>query len=343
MLYLLKKDKSGKPDLEYANIASLSEAHWSELDLENILAERIQDVLREDKLMVITQERPAQEEADILALDETGILFIFELKKYPSQGENLLQVIRYGQKFGQYKYEDLNNIWKSYSKDTKIPLDETHKNYFDLDNTLPHHEFNKNQQFVVITAGADMETLSSIEYWKNKHLPITALTYHVYRLNNDFLLEFHGFSPDPEDYSVLLSPCYIVNTDYTWDQNAYKEMLKGRASAYWGRKTAVDRIQKGNRVYLYHTGVGIIASGRALSSVKKDKCDGADDEEHYIPVNWQYKIAPYKQPNFCVTANEINQHFGTGQRFRLTCFSISREWADFIDSKLLEKQPKEDK
>ena len=55
--------------------------------------------------MTIFTERKGKEEPDILALDKNGDLYIFELKRWGSDQENLLQVLRYGQLFaGVYCY-----------------------------------------------------------------------------------------------------------------------------------------------------------------------------------------------------------------------------------------------
>ena len=51
-------------------------------DLENLIAKNIQELFSEDQLMVLMQENKFQEHADILALDEKGDLYIFELKRW---------------------------------------------------------------------------------------------------------------------------------------------------------------------------------------------------------------------------------------------------------------------
>src|SRR6202011_2111772 len=102
MLFRLQlKPEAG---LKEVPLSSLDQAGFKEKDLEDILAKRLELVLQEDQLLVISQERKWQEEADILALDESGTLYIFEIKRWQSDKSNLLQVIRYGQIFGHYDY-----------------------------------------------------------------------------------------------------------------------------------------------------------------------------------------------------------------------------------------------
>lgn len=336
MLYRLTK-KDQKPLVEDVELSSLEEAGWTEKDLEDLLAARPQDLLREEKLLIVSQEAKWQEEADILALDREGILYIFELKRGASGAENLLQVIRYGQMFGQATFDDLQQAWSKYVG-TPSNLAGDHQRYFDLDQPLANSAFNKNQRFVVITAGIDVATLQSVEYWRSKGLPIIPLTFHVYKNGSEFFVEFHAFSPQADDYAMLLSHCHAVNTNISHDPGAWKHMLtKNRASGFYGTKRTIDRIQKGDRVILYHKGVGAIAYGTALSGFQVDDYDGGKGEEHYVSVKWDTKVDPVKFPGKAVAAWEINSHFKTGYTFRTTRLEIPKKIARFIAEKLKER------
>ncbi len=87
MLFKLTKGKEKR--LDPIRTRSLKEAGWKEKDLENAMAENITSLIREEFLMIISQERPRQEEPDILALDKDGVLYIFELKRTKSDPENM--------------------------------------------------------------------------------------------------------------------------------------------------------------------------------------------------------------------------------------------------------------
>ena len=65
MLYhITKKTASSDPVvLEPVSLSDLSRAGWKEKDLENVLADRIDYLIRGDQLMVIFQERQFQEDA----------------------------------------------------------------------------------------------------------------------------------------------------------------------------------------------------------------------------------------------------------------------------------------
>ena len=97
MLYKLNRDEiesSARIDVK-----TPADFDLKEKDIENFLRSRLDEVVSEDHLMLIGQERAMQEEADLLALDKDGKLYIFELKRWQSNQENILQVLRYGADF----------------------------------------------------------------------------------------------------------------------------------------------------------------------------------------------------------------------------------------------------
>jgi RecB family endonuclease NucS len=104
----------------------------TEKAIEDFFASRPYELLPEDQLMLIGQERQRQEEADLLALDRRGRLYIFELKRWQSNTENLLQVLRYGQIFGRYSYDQLQDLARRHQK-LEGELRERHREHFELE------------------------------------------------------------------------------------------------------------------------------------------------------------------------------------------------------------------
>lgn len=338
MLYSIRQTVEQRPELVHVTLSSLAAAGWTEKNLEDMFAMHIEDIMRSDKLLVVTQERLGQEAADILALDAVGNLYIFELKRWRSGQENLLQVLRYGQIFGQFGYDELEGLFRRYKGKSSGGLQQSHKEYFELDALLDKNAFNQKQEFIVVTAGTDLATLDAIRYWKELGLKITPLTFHVYKHKDEYFLEIQAFSPDSEDYATLLSGAYVVNTPVQWKAETYQHMFDNdRVSAFWDRKSRIDHIQKGDQVVLYFPGVGVIACGVAQSRVRVGDYD-APGEEHYIPVKWDVKFSPYEERHKCVSAYEINSRFGTSQRFRLTCQSIPKEIASYIEKRMKENE-----
>lgn len=304
----------------------------AEKDIEIFFAAHLHELIPEDQLMLIGQERRRQEEADLFALDRKGTLYIFELKRWQSSSENLLQVMRYGQIFGRYDYAALQDLAHRHQK-LEGELKEKHKKHFDLDNALAESAFNQEQVFIVVTNGVDRDTLEAIQYWKQKGVRIDSLTYRLYAVEAKPHLWFDVYNPE-QDVILEVNPgIYCVNTNATYMAKAWRDMLsKERASAYYTRKYAVAGIPKGSVVYLYHTGVGVIAKGKSTGPYQKVSCDGNPEEEFYVPLDFEWKLDDPQNWSRAVTAREINKALGTGHRFRQTSFGLSEDMAKTIDS-----------
>ena len=318
-------------------IRSPADLGLKEKDIENFLKSRLPEVVSEDKLMLIGQERPFQEEADLLALDEGGVLYIFELKRSTSEPKNLLQVMRYGQIFGQYTYRQLENLAnKQQGLDDGSALKARHKIHFDLDKELSEKEFNQDQVFVLVTNGMDSNTISAVKYWSKKGVRITCSPYRVYRIENAPYIQFDTYDPDAEVLSEENVDSYIVNTNSTFMSGAWKDMIgdcfEGKAAAYYDRKWSVCKITMNSHVYLYHNKVGIIAKGVAKSTYQKADCNGDKDEEFFVELKFDWALQEDAWPERAPTPWEINQKLRTGHRFRQTVFAINEAMAKAIDS-----------
>jgi hypothetical protein len=334
MLFNLPVSKN-KLVLEPIKISSLADAGWTEKDLENLLAENLTSLMRQEYLMVISRERPRQEEPDILALDSEGVLYIFELKRTQSEPEHLLQVLRYGQRFGVYDYDQLNYKYGKFEKSHQEDLRNAHKEYFGLDEKLPEKEFNKKQRFIVVTNGVDVETLRSIKYWKEKQLPIEPLIYRLYKVEDTFVLDFAPYSGRKDEYEIAETTSHVVNTCVAHRPKAYIDMLdNNKVSAYGGRKDAINAIKKNDKVFLYHNGVGICAVGTVTSEKPKEN---AENDEIYVNCPFRKKVNPVKNPEKALSAREINSELGANWSFRQTRFSLSDEDAKSIEKLFLSK------
>lgn len=342
MLFVWKDPGNDTSDVEKLNEVRLVDSGLHEKDIENLISKRIEQLVRTDQLMVIMQERSRQEEPDILALDESGTLFIFELKRWEGRSENILQVLRYGQKFGRYEYDRLNWYYQSYRRHRHqdVTLSEAHRDYFGLSESIEEHTFNKSQQFVVVTNGLDYDTWDAIAYWKTKGLNISPVIYRLFRLSNELHIDFDPYGPIPDAPKDPEGGLYVINTNLTYDPDAYKEMVSGRkGSAYYGRKYAVQNVQASNSVCLYHVGVGVIGIGKAKTDYLSKDIGSDVEAEYYVPIDFEY-LVDITQDNWtesAVHAWEINDHFGTSYRFRQTVFQLPFEFAAFIKAKFKEK------
>lgn len=317
--------------IDYTKVkrVTLSSIGWKEKNLQDLLSAHIQDFIYSNELLTIFNERPRQEEPDILAIDKKGELYIFELKRWSSHQENLLQVLRYGQLFGDSNYDELNELYKKYmdSSSTSKELYDIHKQYFDLDehSRLSREDFNRKQHFLIVTNGLDQKTVEAIIYWKKNGLNIDAIIYWVFEIGNEYFIEFNMYSPI-EGFLEYESNCYVVNTNYSNNRQYTKDMLKEhKAAAYYpGWREKIEKLQKGDIVFLYKSGTGIIAYGIANGKLEKKVCDGIMDYEYYM------KLDDFKELTKPIAASEMKELTNQGFNFRQTLFSISEENKDIL-------------
>ncbi|MDO5714677.1 MAG: hypothetical protein Q4Q07_09620 [Tissierellia bacterium] len=322
-------------DYSKVNRVTLSDIGWKEIHLQNLLSNHIQDLISTSELMTIFNERPRQEEPDILALDKNGDLYIFELKRWSSHQENLLQVLRYGQLYGNSNYDELNDMFKKYIKneDSTVELQEFHKNYFDLSESTKVNktDFNQKQNFLVVTNGLDQKTVEAIIYWKKNGLNIDAIVYWVFEINGEYFIEFNMYSPI-EGFLEYENNTYILNTNYSNNTKNTEEMLRDKkAAAYYpGWREKIEKLQKGDMVFLYKSGYGIIAYGIASGKLEMQDCDGHPNYEYFMKLDKFKKLKkPFSAAEMKITTNQ-------GFNFRQTMFSIEDTSKDLLLKKIKE-------
>lgn len=342
MLFLWNNVGLDDSDICKAEEITLAASGVKEQDLENIISKRIDTLVRTDQLMIIMQERQRQEEPDILAIDEKGKLHIFELKRWQSNSENLLQVLRYGQKFGRYNYDKLNYFYQSYrhGRQDQIELAEAHKEFFELSNVLNESAFNADQQFIIVANGLDYDTWDAIAYWREKGLNITALIYRIYRLHDNLYIDFDPYGPIPDAPKEHESGLFVINTNKTYMPQAYEEMVaEKKGSAYYDRKYSIQNIKAGNSVCLYHVRIGIIGVGKAKTDYMIKDVNGDKDEEYYVSIEFEFLVDIHEDnwQDKAVHAWELNNHFNTSYRFRQTVFQLPYEFLDYIKKRFQEK------
>lgn len=317
-----------KGNCEKVERITLADIGWREKDLENLISKNIGDLIYSNDLMTIFTERQGNEEPDIIALDSIGDLYIFELKRWASNKENLLQVLRYGQLFGGSNYDALNDLYKKHNLNGG-ELTDAHTKYFNLGDSgkLAAADFNQKQHFVIVTNGVDQETLEAISYWKNNGLNIDAIVYWVYKLNNQSFIEFDMYSP-VEGFISYENNSFVVNTC------GKTEMIdEQKAAAYYpGWREKIQRLQKGDYVFLYHSGAGIVAYGIADGVLRKKDCDGHKDYEYYMHLN------DFKKLQKPITANEMKVLAEKGFPFPQTMYTISDQVKNIFVREIEEKR-----
>lgn len=255
-----------------------------------------------------------------MAIDKGGRLYIFELKAWESQSENLLQVLRYGQIYGDYKYDDLQRLFAQFDE-TGRSLKDAHRDNFGV--SLSEGEFNRDQIFIVMTNGLDYKTREAIQYWRSRKLDVRPWVYRVYPASDgQILLEISPFAVEDNPYEDITGQgYYILNTDYRSDPKNHNDMLENRKAAAYFKpwKYKIERLARGDVVFLYQSGVGIVAVGIASGNLEKRPYQGNPqhpDEEYSMPLKQFRRL---ERP---VPAAEIKEVTGVDYRFMSTMFAL---------------------
>ena len=316
---LFKLDTKGKK-IDIVKRVYLKDFSWNERKLQDLLFDNLDRVIREDELLLIMKSRRWQEEPDLMAVDERGDLYIFELKAWESHSSNVLQVLRYGQIYGQYDYEQLNNIFSHFSKENLI---EAHRRRYP-DVKINESDFNKKQHYIVLTNGIDVKTREAILYWNDQGLDIKGWIYRIYMTKtHELYLEFNTYKTVDDPSEDIEEGFFILNTNYSNNPDDDKDMISNKkAAAYFDPwKKSITRMQKGDKIFLYRSGTGIVARGIVKGKLKKADYHGnpaEKDEEYFVELKTFSEI---KKP---LIASKIKSIAGIDYRFMKTCFSLDR-------------------
>ena len=319
--------------IEIVERVYLKDFGWDERKLQNLLFDYLDRVIREEELLSIMQSRRWQEEPDLMAVDEKGEIHIFELKAWESHSSNVLQVLRYGQIYGQYDYEQLNNLFLRFSKENLI---DAHRRRFP-DVKINAEDFNKKQHYIVLTNGIDVKTREAILYWIKQGLDIKGWIYRIYKTKSDELyLEFNTYKTIDDPFEDIEEGHFMLHTNYSNDPTDDKDMIANKkAAAYYDPwKKSITRMQKGDKVFLYRSGTGVVARGIVKGRFKKVDYHGQPtekDEEYYVELK---SFSEIKKP---LSAAEIKSITGIDYRFMRTCFTVDKESGNKIWNELTKR------
>ena len=139
-----------------------------EKDIENFLKSRLHESnFRRTAHVNWAKSEVGKKKLTCWLSTKMGFCTSFELKRWESNKENILQVMRYAQIFGRYSYEELTKLVQKQQK-LDGSLKQKHKDYFGLDKELSDSDFNKDQVLVLVTNGTDKDTISAVNFWSKK-------------------------------------------------------------------------------------------------------------------------------------------------------------------------------
>ncbi len=190
---------------------------------------------------------------------------------------------------------------------------------------LKEEDFNCKQIFVVMTNGLDYRTREATQYWRNSGLDVRPWVYRVYHGTADeFLLEISAFRVHDNPYEDLAEGYYVLNTNIRNNQDDHEDMLKNaKAAAYFDPwKFKIQRLAKGDVIFLYQSGTGIVAVGEADGKLQKaayHQNPEQADEEYFMKLRHFQRVSPP------LTAAEIKKLTNVNHIFMSTMFGLDAE------------------
>ncbi len=156
-------------------------------------------------------------------------------------------------------------------------------------------------------------------------MSIDAIIYWVFEINGEHYIEFNMYSPI-EGYLEYEGNNYVLNTNYSNNKNHTDDMInEQKAAAYYpGWREKIGKLQRGDTVFLYKSGYGIIAYGTADGKLEKKDCDGYKDYEYYMHLD---DFTVLKKP---LSASKMKELTKQGFPFRTTMFYMSEECKEII-------------
>lgn len=127
-------------------------------------------------------------------------------------------------------------------------------------------------------------------------------------------------TPDEDDDSGLRLPrSFMLNTNYNNDTKSHFEMIKNQEAAAFcsGWKEYIERLNVGDHVYLYQSGVGFIASGVVSGELVKSEHNGKPDDKY------SRSLKDFKVGFKAISAKEFKAITSESANFRRTMVELS--------------------
>ena len=303
MLYEISKSEGKFTHLDPLKFQNMAHFGNQEKDLENILASSMFQVLFEEaRLFPIFQERSYQAEADIYALNESGDLVIFELKRESANVDAVQQILRYAQEAGQWRYPKLAQLYKKYEKDGS-ELSLAHKEAFELDEEVNSELFNRRQHLIIIGSAADVQLTNAVEYWKKHGISIDFMPYRIFDISGKPYFEFFAKPYDrhknPGDAKGVL-----FDTNRSYDEESIWYMMENSCVAAFGdAKRFVEYVYPGDYVFFSHKYSGIVAVGK----VKNGSIQSPDDSTLSRQVDFLTRIPKKGEPIKAISFKKVSE------------------------------------
>jgi len=166
-----------------------------EIDLEILLENNPEYFFDNSKILVIGRQVTTNLNTfiDLLGVDQFGNTVVIELKRGKTPRETLSQLIEYASFIDNLDYEQLNEIYQSYSREDSS-LEDYHQEYYksDIEEKV---SWNKSSKLVIVASTITPEIKQTAMYLRKKGLDIYCLEFKYFinkagnkMLSSDFIV-----------------------------------------------------------------------------------------------------------------------------------------------------------
>lgn len=148
------------------------------------------------------------------------------------------------------------------------------------------------------------------------------------------LLEERAKDPKIEELrdtsNFLNKKSFMLNTNYNRDKSAHFTMLENQEAAAFctGWKEYICNLQEGDKVYLYQSGVGFVASGIVTGDLIKSEYGGKTEDKY------SKKLKDFKCGFRAISAKEFKALTDAGANFRMTMVQLSPKQQNALDNEI---------
>lgn len=130
--------------------------------------------------------------------------------------------------------------------------------------------------------------------------------------------------------SFLDRKCFMLNTNYNNDEDTHFDMLKNHEAAAFckGWKEYICQLSKGDKVYLYQSGVGIVAVGTVDGELEKYEYAGLADDKY------SKSLKDFKTGFKAISARRFKELTGGGANFRRTMVELTSMQAHSLSQEI---------
>ena len=327
-----------------------------EKDLENWIVRNPELVFGGEEVLVVAQSVSGRRMADILALDADGNLVIVEIKRDWSNRTTVGQLLEYAADMAGCDHERLERLHREHwerqgSGGTYDRLIERFRELSDNEDAeesqIPKRS--KGNRVCIVAPGSD-EGLRRIVGWLQEYgVPISFIPFSLHGEagadDGEILLEIEQLPNIRRESGTDVrrrAGDWFFNTNETHAPGAFVSMFERKVIAIYGYANGPANLEgtsRGQRVFAYVNGRGILACGRVVDGeVFPGDSVFEKDLEYHLRVEWETIV----DEDDGVTTGQVQDRFGQGLAVRHVFCAMYDDMPDWIAEQLRRRRDKRD-